>query len=150
MRYRRMRVWSAGSETGKKALREFFWFMLFLMLCIILHICAFSLSDSNIQNILSGIAVMILLGPYTALMLFMTYEALNALKENKLIILDLYDYYEFTKMKDIPENQFIVFTNDFGTVLGMKKDMKETLYFTKGFRRYYQFVKYYEKMKEGR
>lgn len=122
------------------------------MLCI-LHITSFICNpndDKNIpatlgEHISFGMMFVFLLGWLTVLMLFAARESFKDIKKNKLIPLYLYDIENFAKIGEIPEDKFILFSDENGVVLAEKQYKDESRTFSFGVKYFYEFEDYYEK-----
>ena len=153
MKYRKMIVWSGGNEKAMVTKwNAFLYFICFIMLCII-HIATFICNpyddrtkEVTIGNhILFGLMVVGMFGWLTVLFLYAAIDSYKEIKKNKLISLYLYDMNNFIKIGKIPDDKFILFSSEYGTVLADKEHEDESRNFSSGARHFSEFEDYYEK-----
>lgn len=153
MKYKRMVVWSGGSHKAKTAkINAICSGIASILLCII-HILAFvyipDAKDNTTQTLFDhmifGIACLFFLGWLTLSMVYMTKESIEAIRNNKLISLYLYNMESFARIVFIPHDKFILFADDCGVVLADRKYIDESKYFCFGVKYFYKFEDYYEK-----
>lgn len=151
MKYKKMIVWSGGSEKAKTAkMNAIMYSICFAMLCI-LHILTFICDPNDNKtatlgdHILLGMMFVCLLGWLTALMLYAAINSFKNIKKNKLISLYLYDINTFAKIGGVPEDKFILFSDESGVVLADKEYEDESRSFAFGAKYFNQFKDYYEK-----
>lgn len=153
MKYKKMIVWSGGSEKAKLTkINTIGYSACFIMLCV-LHIGAFICNPNDNKNIpvtlgehvLYGMMFVFLLGWLTVLMLFAAKSSFKDIKKNKLISLYLYDIENFAKIGEIPKDKFILFSNENGVVLADKKYEDESRIFSFGAKYFHEFEDYYNK-----
>ena len=152
MKYNRMTVWSGGSETAKdakiNALLAFAGFVLGVFFHVFMFVC--NLNDdktpmSLAEHIFVGLFFLTLVGWITLLMFYSFKEELKNIKGNKLVDLYLYKINDFSKLGGIPEDKFILFSNESGVVLADKKNEIESRAFSFGIKYFYQFEDYCNK-----
>lgn len=153
MKYKKMTVWSGGSENAKttktNAILEG---MCFIMLCI-LHVTAFIYNPNDDKTIhatlgdhmLFGMFFIVIVGWSTVLMFFAAKSSFKDIKKNKLIPLYLYDIEDFARIGEIPEDKFILFSDENGVVLADKEFEDESRTFSFEAKYYYEFKEYYHK-----
>lgn len=153
MKYKKMTVWSGGSENAKTTkTNAILTGICFIMLCI-LHVTAFICNPNDDKTIpatigdhmLFGMLFIVILGWLTVLMFFATKNSFKDIKKNKLIPLYLYDIEDFARIGEIPEDKFILFSNKNGVVLADREFEDESRTFSFGVKYYYQFEEYYDK-----
>ena len=135
-----MTVWSGGSENAKTTkINTILEGICFIMLCI-LHVTAFicNLNDDKTipatlgDHMFFGMFFIVILGWLTVLMFFVTKNSFKDIKKNKLIPLYLYDIEDFAKIREIPEDKFILFSNEEGVVLADREFEDESRTFSFG------------------
>ena len=153
MKYKKMIIWSGGSENAKTTkINAIGYSICFILLCI-LHVISFICNpydDKTIPvtletHIMFGMTLVCLLGWLTFLMLFAAINSFKDIKTNKLISLYLYRIKDFAKIGEIPEDKFILFSDNTGVVLADKKDRYESMTFSSGAKYFYEFEKYCDK-----
>ena len=153
MKYKKMTVWSGGSENAKTAkTNAILEGICFIMLCI-LRVTAFICNPNDNKtihatlgdHIFFGMFFIVFLGWLTVLMFFATKSSFKDIKKNKLIPLYLYDIEDFARIGEIPEDKFILFSNENGVVLADKEFKDESRTFSFGVKSYYEFEEYYHK-----
>lgn len=153
MKYKKMTVWSGGSENAKTTkTNTVLEGICFIVLCI-LHVTAFICNPNDDKTIPAtlgdhmffGMFFVVLLGWMTVLMFFATKSSYKDIKKNKLISLYLYDIEDFARIGEIPEDKFILFSNENGVVLADREFEDESRTFSFGVKYYHQFKEYYDK-----
>ena len=81
----------------------------------------------------------------SALMLFAAVDSFKNIKLNKMISLYLYDIAEFAKIGSIPNDKFVLFSDESGVILAEKENENESRSFSFGTKYFYEFEKYYDK-----
>lgn len=153
MKYKKMIVWSGGSEKAKTTKMNMVGYSTcFIMLCI-LHIMTFicnpnddkTISATLYEHILFGMMFVCLLGWLTVLMLFASICSFKDINKNKLIPLYLYNIEDFAKIGGIAEDKFLLFSDNNGVVLANKQYEDESKIFSFGAKYFHEFEDYYEK-----
>lgn len=153
MNYREMIVWSEGSEgaasTKKCIVLSIFTIIIDIILVITFFTCNMhddtTIPMTLLEHIGYGLFGLILFGWITPLSLFSIKDNLEYIKLNKLIPIQIYDINEFIKIDTLSEDEFVVFSDECGAILGLKKYEKESKRFCDGTKFFYQFKEYYEK-----
>lgn len=153
MTYKKMRVWSGGSENAKTTkINAIGYGICFILLCSV-HIISFTanMNDNKTTpvtlrtHIMTGMLFIGLLGWLTVLMFFAAKTSFKDIKTNKLISLYLYRIEDFARIGEIPEDKFILFSDNIGVVLADEKDRYESMIFCSGAKYFYEFEKYFDK-----
>ena len=147
MNYKEIEVWSAGNKSATSAKLDMFTGGIALAMLFTLHVAAFLVDPLKIngtagrvaEHILSGMFFVITLGWITLLVFFLFIDAAYNIKNNKRITLSLYSIQEFTKLGKLPEDKFVLFSDEYGIVLADKKVKKESKYFGSGLKRFSDF-----------
>lgn len=153
MNYKEMIVWSEGSEDAKSTKKSIAMSIIVIILDIILVAVCFIANpndDMTIpvtlgEHILFGLFGTIFFGWLIPLLLFSIKNNLKAIKSNKLIPIRIYDIDEFIKIYELSDDEFVIFSDEYGAVLALKEYEKESKRFCDGTKYFYQFEEYYEK-----
>lgn len=153
MNCKKMTVWSCGNEKAKTAkINAIGHSICFLLLCVF-HIITFLCNPYDDKttpvtlgdHLLFGIMFLGLIGWLTALMFYAAKDSFEHIRKNKQISLYLYKIRDFAKIGEIPNDKFILFSDESGVVLADKQYEDESRYFTSGTKYFYEFEEYYEK-----
>lgn len=150
MKFKKMMVWSCGNEKASVAKTDAILYgIAFTMFCV-LHVLFFISDMGNPdmtiwEHILCGLCFSCILGLFTYGLGYGVIDTLKHIKQNKLIPIYLYTVEEFIKLGDIPEDKFVLFSDETGTVLAEKEFEEESEYFCSGTKYFYVFEEYYEK-----
>lgn len=153
MKYKKMTVWSGGSENAKTTKTNAIGYSICFILLCVLHVISFICNPNDDKtvpvtlgtHIMFGMMLVGLIGWLTVLMFFAAKSSFKDIKNNKLISLYLYKIEDFAKIGEIPEDKFILFSDNTGVVLADKKDRYESMTFSSGAKYFYEFEKYYDK-----
>lgn len=153
MRYKKMIVWSAGDEKAKSSKFETIGFstcaIMFIFLIVLFFTTNFnediSVKMELIDHIITGVCFTVLTWWIPLGLIIMAKDSHIMTKENKQIPLYLYDIEDFIKIGNIPEGQFVLFSNEKGAVLALEKYEIESRYFARGAKYFHEFTEYYEK-----
>lgn len=154
MNYKEMIVWSEGSENAKTTKIYIVLYtiiaILYFILIILFSTCNIMHDDKTIpmtllEHIGNGLFGLLLFGWMCPLCLDAAKKELKYIKLNKLIPIRIYNINEFIKINTLSEDEFVVFSDEHGAVLGLKKYEKESERFCNGVKYFYQFEEYYEK-----
>lgn len=157
MKYKEMTVWSAG-ENGKTKKIEFIMgcvvFIGWIILCILFFTQNMNDDKTAIMKLWEHILCGICMSGLTSIIGFVGYASITlsigAIKRNKEITIQLYEFEEFIKLGGVPDDKIVVFSDTTGFVLcdkGYEQEYNDwqglsqkQLYFSK-------FKKFYDKHK---
>lgn len=141
MRYKVMTVWSCQSE---KAIIEK---IKLVLLCLTYILLGITVVTQFLKDPVFGIFLLAITGFFILLLPLVGGELFKMIKQNKLIVLVLFEFDEFVKLGTIPRGTFIVFSNTKGVVLGFTEYISESKFFCEGAKFFYEFEEYYESKK---
>ena len=136
--HKSMTVWSCGSKNALPDKISIIFGIIFIL--VVCGLCIHSI----IHNLFLGLSLLLLFGwiPFGALL--MIKGTLRHIKQNKLITLHLFQISAFIKLNTIPEDMFILFSDNNGAVLAEKKYEEESRYFSEGYTYFHEFEDYYD------
>ena len=153
MKYKKMIVWSGGSEKAKTTKTNAIMYSITCVILCILHITFFTCSPYDDKTIPVTLIDHLLFGGFFSLIfVIFTFgsfiaakDSFKNIKKNKLITLYLYDIEDFARIGEIPEDKFILFSDKNGVVLAEKEFEDESKTFSFEAKYYHEFEEYYNK-----
>ena len=152
-KYKKMIIWSAGNEKASIAKLEFILSVLASIICCGAHVLFFVANfhdDKSIpmtiwDHICCGMLFSVFMSLITLCVICSTIDTFKNIKLNKLIPIYLYEIDEFVKLGNIPEDKFVLFSDERGIVLAENKYKKESKYCCNNIKYFHEIEDYYEK-----
>lgn len=154
MIYKKLDIWTAGDEKGKKSKIELFMFIIALLLFIMIDIIFFTsdkLFDDTANNpilchLFSGVFILIATGWLQFFIFYMCKDTIEIIRTNKKIPLYFYDITEFMRLNNLPDGQYVVFLDQNGAILAEKEFTKESDRFICTKKSFYEIKEYCENL----
>jgi hypothetical protein len=157
MKYKEMKVWSAGENAKTKKIELIMGSIIFvgwIVLCILFFTQNMNDDKTVVMKLWEHILCGICMSGLTSIVGFVGYAtitlSIDAIKRNKEITIQLYEFNEFMKLGGVPDNKVVVYSDTCGFVICDKENEREyhdwqgsskkDLYF-------FKFKEFYEKYK---